>query len=209
MLFASRQSAGQKLAENLEGFKDLDIIIASLPRGGVVLGAEIAKHLNKPLKVILAKKITAPNQPEFAIGAMVLQQKPLYDQRMTADIPEKWLKIAENKTRLLLEKRKNLYPPSAYTADFRQKTVILVDDGLATGLTMKASLMMLKNEDPQEIIVAIPVASEEALRSIEEFCDEIVILAEPEHFLGSVGAHYRDFSQVSDDEVETILIELS
>ena len=209
MLFKNRQAAGQQLATSLEGFKDSDAVIIALPRGGVVLAAEVARQLDKPMQILLAKKITLTNQPEYAIGALVVDQEAVYDQEVIKGIPRQWLKIAEEETQDLLSKRQKSFYPKLDLEKLRNKTLIIVDDGLATGLTMRAALTSLNKVGAKELIVATAVASVEAIDDLEELCDEIIVIDDPFLFLGSVGAHYQDFEQVSDYEVEQILTELS
>lgn len=209
MIFKNRIVAGQQLAKSLKGFEDVDAIIIALPRGGVVLAAEVARQLDKPLQILLTKKITLSGQPEYAIGALVVDQEAVYDQAVIKGIPKQWLKIAEKETQELLSKRqKSFYPKLDYTT-LKGKTLIVVDDGLATGLTMKAALVSLNKAGAKEIIVATAVASVEAIDDLEKLCDEIIVLDDPFLFLGSVGAHYQDFEQVSDQEVEQIITDLS
>lgn len=210
MTFNDRQDAGRRLAETLIRFKGRDTIVMALPRGGVVLGAEVAKRLKVPLGVILVRKIGHPYHPEYAIGALVEGQPPVYNRKEFAGIDAKWLEKAEKSARRLIGRRREMY----FDDDMPQpivegSTVLIVDDGVATGFTMQASITAMKNKHARHVVAAVPVASADSLKVLEKMADEVIVLDDPAEFLGAVGAHYRQFEQVSDEDVRRKLKEAS
>lgn len=205
-MYADRHDAGKKLAKALKRYAGKDTVVLALPRGGVVLGAEVAESLKAPLDVVLVRKIGHPFSPEYAIGAVVRGEKPLVNEDETAD--EVWLKRAVADEQAVNENRYEFY----YGDDFepielKGKTVIIVDDGIATGLTMKAAVRAVRNQHPKKAIVAVPVAPPDSVVSLKGLADEVVVLDNPEEFIGAVGAHYSEFTQVEDDEVKLLLRE--
>lgn len=208
--FVSRQEAGQALARALAKYRGEQAVVLALPRGGVVLGAEICRELNLPLGVVLVRKIGHPAYSEYAIGAVAEDQPPIYNSDEVELIDKSWLKQAEDKAHNLIKNRRTMYygdelqPP-----DIKGKTAIIVDDGIATGLTMQAAIMAVRNKDPQKIVIAVPVASEESISTLEELADEIIVLEDSRYFLDAIGAHYLNFEQVSDEEVTDLLQEVN
>lgn len=206
MIFTDRRQAGKRLAEKLVPYKGKDTVVLALPRGGTVLGFEVARRLKAPLSLVLVRKIGHPEHPEYAVGAVVEDEKPIYNKGEVANLDESWRKKAENSARKLIESRRRFY----YDEDIPQPTiegsdVILVDDGIATGFTMLASIMAIRNKHAKRVIVAAPVAAAESLPPLEKVADEVVLLDDPAQFLGSVGAHYERFEQVNDEEVRELL----
>lgn len=207
-LLKDRHEAGRLLAEiiseKLQG--ERDICVLALPRGGVPVGWEVAHTLNCPLDVLFVKKIGAPGQPELAIGAVSEGGKVIWQQE-TVD----WLKISADQLKELasnkqneLKAQVNKWRKDRTVTDVKDKTVVVVDDGLATGATMIAALRVLRKKSPRKIMVAVPVSSENAKRLVTEFCDEMVILETPQPFF-AVGQWYVDFTQVTDEEVRNLL----
>lgn len=210
MVYRNRQDAGRKLAERLRRFKNKDAVVLSLPRGGIVLGAEIAKELKLPLGLILVRKIGHPNYPEYAIGAVVEDEPPVYNQIEVAQIDHQWLKEAENAARELIAKRRDFYyDGDVVPPEIAGRTVIIVDDGIATGLSMQAAVLSMKNRHAKQIIVAVPVSSVESMEMLKKMDVEMLVLDNPHEFRGAVGAHYRQFEQVEDEQVRKILGEVS
>lgn len=210
MIFNDRRDAGKRLAETLIRFKGKDTIVMALPRGGVVLGAEVAKRLKVPLGVILVRKIGHPHHPEYAIGALVEDQLPIYNQKELAGVDRKWLEKAEKSAHRMIERRREMY----FDEDMPQpiiegSTVLIVDDGIATGFTMQTSIIAMKNKHARHVVAAVPVASSDSLKVLEKLADELIVLDDPAEFLGAVGAHYRKFGQVSDEDVRIQLKEAS
>lgn len=210
MSYVNRQDAGKQLAKVLRPFKSDNVVVLALPRGGIVLGAEVARELKAPLGLVLVRKIGHPAYSEYAIGAVAEGDKPVYNRQEVAAIDEHWLKQAEAAAHELIEHRRKLY----YGEDFRPpevtgKVVILVDDGIATGLTMEAAVRAIQNKQPKRVIVAVPVAAPESVGALETIADEVIVLDKPENFGGAVGAHYQEFDQVNDEEVRALLREVS
>lgn len=206
MTFLDRKDAGRQLAKALRGHKGEDAVVLALPRGGIVLAAEVSKELKVPLGLILVRKIGYPGYSEYAIGAVVEDEKPIYNLREIAGLDKSWLQLAESEARELIEKRRTLYyGENSSRTDVIGKLVIIVDDGIATGMTMVASVKAMKNRGAKQIVVAVPVAARESINSLKNLADEIIVLDDPDKFLGAVGAHYREFGQVEDEQVKEIL----
>ncbi len=207
MIFRNRQEAGAMIAEKLMHYADKkDVIVIALPRGGVATGLEIAKRLNRPLDVIIVRKIGFPGQPELAIGAMAETGAVVLNEEIISmgGVSKEYIYRESEEKKKEIERRKELYRGGAGIPEVKGKVVILVDDGVATGATMKSAISALKREKPERIVVALPVASVEAKKSIGAMVDEIVCLQAPPDFM-AVGAYYEDFSQVTDDEVVEML----
>lgn len=207
MWYKDRHDAGQQLARALEGYKDGGTVVLALPRGGIVLGAEIAKYLGVELGVVLVRKIGHPQNPEFAIGAVAEDRPPIYSEDVS-QIDKSWLSKAESGARQLNQRRGDFY----YGQDQKRpeiygKLVILVDDGIATGLTMQAAIEAVRSKRAKKVVVAAPLASVESVRDLEGLADAFILLGDPAEFLGSVGAHYSHFEQVTDEQVRDILQE--
>jgi len=207
MLFKNRVEAGQKLAETLGKFKDAkDTIILSLPRGGVVVGYEVARALNLPLDIVVPRKIGAPGNPEFAIGAITEQGVGIFEEMAIGayGITESYLQNEIKKEKAEAKRRLKLYRDARLPLDLKNKTVILVDDGLATGLTMRAAIKTVKKLGANKIIVTVPVTSPEAAELVKKEVDEIIYLEAPA-FFGAVGSFYEEFGQTTDEEVIELL----
>lgn len=203
MIFKDRQDAGQKLAQALKKYKDQkDTLILALPRGGVVTAFEIAKELNLPLDLVVPRKIGAPDNEEYAIGAITESGEGIFNQEVidSLGIPKEYLnkKIAEEKKEA--QRRLKTYRQDRPILNLANKTVIIVDDGIATGLTMRAAIKSIKENKAQKIIVAVPVSAKDSLKEIGKEVDQIICLDAP-LFFGAVGAFYHDFGQTSDEEV--------
>lgn len=207
MIFKNRQEAGALLAEKLMKYRGTDSIVYALPRGGVVVGAEIAKLLAIPLDVAVVKKIGHPYSPEYAICAVSESGDLVCNEEEKQFVSENWLNnaIAGGKEEAVL--RRQSYSKIKKTIPAEGKTAIVVDDGVATGLTMKAAIKWIKNQEPKKIVVAVPVIPKETASELGKEIDELVCLDIPEYFLGAVGSYYVNFSQISDDEVERMLSE--
>ncbi|MCX6745772.1 MAG: phosphoribosyltransferase [Candidatus Parcubacteria bacterium] len=209
MIFKNRQEAGQKLAEKLNEFKSKkDTIILALPRGGVVTGFEIAKELNLPLDLVVPRKIGAPENEEYAIGAITETGEGIFNQEAIASlgIPQEYLdnKVAAEKKEA--QRRLKTYRQDRPSLNLANKTVIIVDDGIATGLTMRAAIKSVKEKKAKKIIVAVPVSAQDSLKTIEKEADQIICLDAP-LFFGAVGAFYENFGQTTDEEVIDLMKE--
>jgi putative phosphoribosyl transferase len=203
MIFKNRRDAGQKLAEKLTEFKNQkDTIILALPRGGVVTAFEIAKVLNLPLDLVVPRKIGAPDNEEYAIGAITESGEGIFNQEAidSLKITKEYLdrKVAEEKKEA--ERRLKTYRQDRPPLNLENKTVIIVDDGIATGLTMRAAIKSVKEKKAKKVIVAVPVSAKDSLKIIADEVDQIIYLDAP-LFFGAVGAFYQDFGQTTDEEV--------
>lgn len=208
MYYADRVDAGKQLATRLQRFAGSGSVVLALPRGGVVLGAEVAKSLHSPLGLVIARKISHPAAPEYAIGAMAENDKPIFDEQEAIMIDEDWLDQAIDYTRSVINKRRALY----YGYDFtppavKGKTAIIVDDGIATGLTVEAAIRYVRRQQPSRLVVAVPVAQADSIRRLGHLADEIIVL-DSGPFLDAVGAHYRSYPQVTNEEVMRLLREV-
>lgn len=205
MILKNRQEAGILLADKLIDYRGFDSVVYALPRGGVVVGTEIAERLGAPLDVAIAKKIGHPFNPEYAICAVTEEGEAVCNEEAKQNIDEGWLKNAiekgKNEAILRIERYSKIREPLSP----RGKVAILVDDGIATGLTMKAAIKWVKNQKPKKVIVAVPVIPKETAEELAKEVDDVVALEIPELFLGAVGAYYIDFGQVNNEEVERIL----
>ncbi|MDD2427596.1 MAG: phosphoribosyltransferase family protein [Eubacteriales bacterium] len=208
MIFENRKEAGIKLAEALEKYAGEDVIVLALPRGGVVLGAEIAKRLKAPLDLVITKKIAHPLSPEYAIGAVAEEGEPLYNQAELHRVDAAWRQREEERVRAELKRRRHAYFGDRAQLDVAAKTVIIVDDGIATGLTMMSAIKYLRDQGAEKIVVAIPVTPADTAQNLQEITDELVSLLIDQYYRGAVGAYYRDFRQVSDSEVIALLASL-
>lgn len=206
-MFKDRVEAGRQIASALEPLGiDENAMVLALPRGGIVLGEEVSREFNIPLGVILVRKISHPFFPEYAVGAVVEHDKPVYGNNEKTSIDRFWLAKAESHAYKLNAYRREFYFGGDYLEpEITNKTVILVDDGIATGLTMMASILSVRNKRPKRIIVAVPVASSSSLFELSGLADEFITLYDPARFKGSVGAHYLKFDQVDDEKVRAIL----
>lgn len=205
-MFKNRTEAATLLAAKLEKYKNKDGIVLAVPRGGVPIGYIVAKALNFPLEIVLAKKIGHPDNPEFAIGSVSLNGVLTDDAEKNGPHNYYIQKEAQRLTKILHEKF-NLYMGNKKTADLKNKTVIIVDDGIATGNTILATIDSVKKSGPKEIIVAVPVAPASTLQKISMHVNELVCLLVPEDFQ-SVGRFYHDFSEVNDYDVIRFLRDL-
>lgn len=201
-MFEDRKEAGEKLASRLKELINDNTIILAVPRGGVNIGYEIAKRYNAPLDVIIVKKIGHPRNPEYAIGAVSMDDSFIYPDHV--NIPRDYIRSeVTEKQRESRERYRELRgeePP----LDLTCKQVILVDDGVATGATMKMAIRVVRKKNPYRIIVAIPVAPPASAASLKEEADEVITLMEPVGFM-AIGQFYKDFSQVPTEEAKRYL----
>jgi putative phosphoribosyl transferase len=205
--FADRTEAGQVLAELLESYAHRPgVIVLGLPRGGVPVAYEIAQKLGVPLDIFLVRKLGLPGHEEFAIGAIASGGVRVLNEQAQkiARIPESTLDAVAQKETAELERREQRYRGSASPPDLYGKTVIIVDDGLATGSTMRAAVAGLRQHYPSRVVVAVPVASAEACEMLAREADDVVCAATPEPFY-AVGQWYQRFDQTSDEEVQELL----
>lgn len=208
--FRDRREAGERLAAALQHCKALKPIVLGLPRGGVPVAFEVAKALSAPLDVLLVRKIGAPGHEELALGAIVDGQEPqlVLNEEIVAltEPPPGYLEAARRRELAEIERRRRRYCGDAAPTEIADRTVIVIDDGIATGATVKAALRGARRSRPKRLILAVPVAPEDSLHELATECDEIVCLATPWPFF-SVGGHYEDFDQTTDEEVIRLLAE--
>jgi predicted phosphoribosyltransferase len=208
MLFKNRSDAGRQLAAALQPLSLQEGIVIGLPRGGVVIAAEIARILNLPLDIIIPRKIGAPFNNELAIGALVEDTVLLNDDLISAyRIDPAYVQREIAKEKIEAARRLALYRQGKPPKILKNKTVIVVDDGIATGATMRASLKYLKLNHPKRLIIAIPVAPQESVQQLKNEGFEIVCLYTPASFF-AVGQFYEDFPQTTDEEVIQLMEKL-
>lgn len=204
-MLQDRTDAGRQLAERLEQYRGTDAVILVLPRGGVVTGYEIANALGLPLDIIVTRKIGHPANPEYAICAVDAEGTLLCDEAERALVSEKWLAEEVEHQRKEAARRVKVYRGERDPLNMKGKTAIIVDDGIATGLTMRLAIKAAKMLEPRRVVVAVPVASAEIVGTLKREADELLVLLPPEEFAGAVGAHYQRFEQVNDDTVIKLL----
>lgn len=202
--FADREEAGSILARHVKALQLKDPIVLALPRGGVPVAAKIATALNAPLDVVLVRKIGVPEQPELAAAAVVDGGEPEVvlneDVIALAGVTEEELERAAAAELREIERRRALYLKGRSPTPLEDRTLIVVDDGIATGASVRAALKALARKHPKGLVLAVPVAPQSTLDDLASLVDEIVCLETPDPFY-AIGAHYRDFHQVPDEEV--------
>ena len=181
------------------------MIVFALPRGGVVLGVEIAEKLDAPLDLVITKKIGHPFNSEYAIGAVAESGEPLYNAAELRRVDASWRRSEEERMRAELKRRRRDYFGDREQEDLAGKVAIIVDDGIATGLTMMAAIKYLRGQGAERIVVAIPVTPYDTAQRLREQADDLVSLQIDRYYRGAVGAYYKDFRQVSDEEVSALL----
>ena len=204
MIFEDRYEAALHLIPLLEKYKQDDGVVLAVPRGGVPIGFLIARHFRFPLEVLLTKKIGHPGSPELAIGAVSLENE-IIDNRYGVD--DKYILHQIKKIRASLQERYKTFMGEKEPLDLKDKTVIIVDDGIATGNTILVSIKLIRTKHPRKIVVAVPVAPSITAGKILDEADDFICVHISDQFFG-VGQFYRDFSQVTDAEVIGLMQEL-
>ncbi len=204
-VFADREEAGRLLARRLASHsREGPLVVLALPRGGVPIGLEVARALHAPLDLLIVRKIGAPWQPELAVAAVVDGQPPqlVIDEETSAmsGADADYIEKAQQRELREIERRRNVYLQGRTPVPVAGATVIVVDDGIATGTTMRAALKGLRQMKPKHLVVAVPVAPADTIAALAADVDEVVCLEQPE-FFHAIGNHYADFHQVPDDEV--------
>ena len=191
MRFKDRIQAGQLLADKLKGYADKDVVIYAIPRGGVLTAVEIARNLHAVLDLVITRKISHPDNPEYAIAATA----------------EDWLEREMKKGRLEVARRRKKYLHGKKMTSAKGKIAVVVDDGVATGLTLRVGIMEIKHYNPAKLIVAVPVVPRSTAKILRKEADELIALEIPsdDKFLGAVGSYYDSFAQVKDKDVIKIL----
>lgn len=207
MVFKDRIEAGRALAQRLADYADRrDVLVLALPRGGVPVAFEVAKALKAPLDVFVVRKLGAPGQEELAMGAIARGGVRVINDEVASFFDKETIDAVAARETQELERRERDYRGRRPPPELRERTAIVVDDGLATGSTMRAAVAALRQWQPRRIVVAVPVAARETRDKLEREADAVVCVATPEPFRG-VGRWYGDFSQTTDEEVRRLLDE--
>ncbi len=207
MLFNDRRDAGRQLALKLGKYKDQkDVIVLGLARGGMVTADEVASGLRVPLNVVVVRKIGAPGNEELALGAIAEHGEGIFNDQLIGilGVSSDYLKMEIERQKKILDQRLDLYRGNSPVPDYKGKTVILVDDGIATGASMRVAIKSVRDAGAKKIVLAVPVAAPDSLRKMEKEVDETVCLCSPVYF-EAVGSFYRLFEQTSDEEVVRLL----
>ncbi len=208
MLFSDRNQAGRMLADALSEYRDEDTVVYALPRGGVVLGAEVAKSLKSPMDLVIPRKVGHPDQPEYGVCAVTEDGHLVCSRDEISRLDPAWLTAEVQKQQAEAKRRLDNYQAGRPKVNAEGKTAIVVDDGVATGLTMLAAIEEVKDRGPQKVILAAPIIPSDVAVRLKRYVDELVALDIPAVYLGAVGAYYDKFEQVEDRDVTQILDEL-
>lgn len=207
-IFADREDAGRQLAAKLVRFKQEHPVVLAIPRGGVPVGFEISKALEAELDIILVRKIGAPYQPELAVGAVVDGERPeaVWNREIveTLELSEDFLKEETARALKEIERRRRAYIGTRPRPTIEGRTAIVVDDGIATGATVRAALIAIRRSEPKRLVLAIPVAPPETVESLRKEVEELVCLETPDVFWG-ISQFYVDFPQLTDPQVTSLL----
>lgn len=207
MIFHDRKNAGEKLAEKLKKYKgQSDVVILGLPRGGVVIANEISKKLKLPLDIIVPRKVGAPGNPELAIGAITESGEKIFDEEIVkyTRAGQEYIDKTVEEEKKEAQRRLKIYRAGKPPVDLKGKTIILIDDGIATGSTMRAAIASVKAKKAHKVVVAVPVLARDTVKKIEKEADELIYLDAP-LFFGAVGTFYEIFDQTDDEEVIEIM----
>ncbi|OGH25136.1 MAG: phosphoribosyl transferase [Candidatus Levybacteria bacterium RIFCSPLOWO2_01_FULL_39_24] len=207
MRFKDRIQAGQLLADKLKGYADKDVVVYAIPRGGVLTAVEIARNLHAVLDLVITRKISHPDNPEYAIAATAENGHIVGTPRELALVGEDWLEREMKKGRLEVARRRKKYLHGKKMTSAKGKIAVVVDDGVATGLTLRVGIMEIKHYNPAKLIVAVPVVPRSTAKILRKEADELIALEIPsdDKFLGAVGSYYDSFAQVKDKDVIKIL----
>lgn len=206
MIFENRADAGRRLAEKLAKYRSTNALVLAIPRGGVETGYEVSKALDIPLDIIIPRKVGAPDQQELAIGAIAGEDISVFDEQTIEylNVPKSYIESETKKQRDEITRRRKLYRGDRPAPSLVNKIVILVDDGIATGYTTMAAAKVIRQQNPEKLILAIPVAPQESIERLKPYVDETVVLETPEPFF-AVGSWYYEFDQTTDQEVIDLL----
>ncbi|HSL31843.1 MAG TPA: phosphoribosyltransferase [Anaerolineales bacterium] len=207
--FKDRRDAGRTLAQKLEHYAGRqDVLVLALPRGGVPVAYEVSRHLNVPMDIFIVRKLGLPGREELAIGAIATGGVRVLNEDVIRllNVPEELIRFVAKRELQELKRREQIYRGDRTELDVRDRTVILIDDGLATGASMRAAVKGLRAQHPARIVVAVPAAAADICEAFRREVDEIVCAITPEPFQG-VGRWYEDFSQMTDYEVRSLLQE--
>lgn len=204
-MFKDRADAGKRLAEALRAYRGTEAIVYALPRGGVVLGRVVADELGLPLDLVIPRKIGHPHDPEYAVCAVTEDGALICNETERRTLDTAWLAGAVETERREAKRRQEVYLAGRPHRAPQGKIAIIVDDGIATGLTIRAALVSLRSSNPAKIVVAVPCSPPEVTRVLKKEADDVIVLTDEEPYLGAVGAYYGEFPQVTDEEVMTLL----
>jgi len=208
MNFKNRSDAGRKLAARLVQYKDQQVVLLALPRGGVPVAAEVAAVLGAPIDLVLVRKIGVPSQPELAMGAIVDGDSPITvrneDVIRLAGVDERTFRAVRDREFAELERRRRLYLGGRNRIGVKDRIAIVIDDGVATGATTRAALRAIRMRQPNKLILAVPVGPTDTIEAMREEADEVLCLEIYEEF-NAIGTFYGDFRQITDQEVIDIL----
>jgi predicted phosphoribosyltransferase len=205
--YADRRDAGRALADRLRDYaRRSDVVVLGLPRGGIPVAYEVARALNAPLDVFVVRKLGLPGHAEYAMGAIASGGVRVLNEDMIGQlhVPAAAIEAVARREQLELERREHAYRGARQAVPLEGRTVILVDDGLATGSTMRAAVLAIRRQLPSYIVVAAPVGARETCRAMDELADEVVCARMPEPFQ-AVGLWYESFEQTTDEEVRRLL----
>ena len=205
-IFTDRRDAGRQLAGALSGYRDEDAVVLALPRGGVPVGYEVAQALNIPLDVFVARKLGAPGQPELAIGAIAPGGVRILNDGVVRElgVSEGWIETAAEKELAEIERRMRRFRNARPEPEVCGRTVILVDDGVATGMTVRAAIRAIREKAPRRIVLAVPVCADVTADSLASEVEDLVCLQAPDD-LWAIGLWYDNFHQLDDEEVVELL----
>lgn len=203
-MFKDRYEAGKKLAELLEKYRGSENIVYALPRGGVLCGTEVASKLLAPFDLICIRKIAHPEIPEYAIGAVAADGSKILSSEVK-NFSKRWLRNTISKAKKEAQNREAMYLGERKHMSSIGRNAIIVDDGIATGFTIRLAIAQVKKDNPQKIIVAVPVAPPDVANQIQKEVDELIIAEKSDVFFGSVSMYYESFPQISDEEVIEIM----
>ncbi len=205
MLFRDRTDAGEQLAEKIGPLDVKNLVVLGLPRGGVPLAEIVAKKYTVPFDVILAKKIGAPTNAEYAIGAIAEGGTPIFGEGYVENLHGDWVQKEVPLIQEEMARKRNLYREDLKNIPLKDRDVLIVDDGIATGLTMFAAIKAVEEASPKSVSVAVPVVPKTSYEQLTKIVDEVYTVEVPARFLGGVGAYYEKFPQLNDEQVKKIL----
>jgi len=206
--FTNRTQAAEALSKLLKKYIGTDTFVFGIPRGGVVTASVLAKELSLPLGLVIVRKIGHPDNLEYAIAAVTESGQVINNDNELAQIDDQWMIIETQKQLTEAHRRRSKYWGNRQPLNIKGKTVIIADDGLATGLTMLAAIKEIKQQQARKIIVAVPISPTDTAEKIIKEVDEFVALNIPAYFEGSVGAYYKEFPQIEDTEVLKLIKEI-
>jgi predicted phosphoribosyltransferase len=204
-MFEDRQQAGLLLAKLISKRPLENAVIFALPRGGVAVGAEIGQLLKLPVEIVVTRKIGHPYNPEYAIAAVSESGFVVENEQETSRVDEHWFERAIEVEQEEANRRRRIYLPGKLPKSLKGKTAIIVDDGLATGLTIKAAIKEIGSLDPNKLVVVVPVAPAETVTALDMLVNDVIVVKNEKIFAGAIGAYYKDFPQLKDEEVISLL----